>query len=356
MCCEARFVYGFARLERAVHIACAALCLALLPSFNLDMTHAPDRDPARYLATLTGHPPAGQDVLAWRARYAPLIAEVSTPRGATTASPAVSVILVAWRARDGLRECLEHLVAQRGVRRDAIEVILVNNGEPELETFDALIDAHVDRLVEMKLNVGASPARNIGAAHASAPLLCFLDDDGLIAPDYMARGLAHFARDPQLTALRTRIVAKDHPYFTTLAKHYDRGPNPVEDCLITEGSFMVRAASFFLAGGFDDALFGHEGIELTYELKRRDPQARVRYVPDMVMRHDYIHTWEKFFQKNARYATITSGDRAPVRSPELQRFMDAFFARRYPRGALSVDEKIALILLKILRYLIKTLA
>ncbi len=304
-----------------------------------------------YLDTLTGHPEG--DEAAWRARYAPLIENTAELDALPPDKKlAISVVVVAWRATDGVQRALECIGDQVGIEPHQMEVILVDNSGPSgLDALAAEISAHVDVHIRMKGNMGLSPARNTGMSYARAPIVCFLDDDGLIAPDYVQKGLAYFERDANIMAIRSRIKALNHPYFTTLAGHYDRGSEPIDDCLVTEGSMMIRRAAYMEVGGFADQLYGHEGIELTYQLKQRDPGARVLYVPDVVMRHDYIHTWQKFLDKNTRYITLDAATH--TRTPELQAFMDEFFATRFPRSPMPTDEYIAWLGLKLLKMLLR---
>lgn len=307
---------------------------------------------SKYLGTLRGHPAAG-DIEGWSARYAPLTRDVWRRTNADT-SPhiAVSVVVVVYRFHSGVERALRHIVAQRDAcEREHVELIIVNNTWGDARAcriFQELADVHV----EMQGNVGASPGRNVGAMHARGELLCFLDDDGVIEPGYIERGVAHFRGDEALVGLRTRVEPDKHPYFTTLATHYDRGDAPIADTLITEGSMMVRRDVFIEAGGFHDELFGHEGIELTFRIfQKYGSEKEVKYVPDMVMRHDYMDSWEKFIRKCVRY------DRAdrhvPERSAELQAFMDAFFARRFPRARLSADQQAARQFLRAIRFVLQ---
>lgn len=308
---------------------------------------APERwDEARvaaYLDALDGYPSG--DEAAWWSRYSPLVAARLDHR--VVADPLISVVVVAWRSAHLVVECLDHVRAQRGLPDGAIEVILVDNGglEPARDAFPTRVDVEL----RMQHNVGLSPARNLGLLAARAPIVCFIDDDGLIAADYCRRALDYFAHDPDLVAARSRITYKHHRYFTTLASHYDRGPHPVADCLVTEGSMAIRRQPYLEVGGFAEKLYGHEGIDLTFRLKQHNPRARVLYVPDMVMAHDYIHTWQKFWQKNTRYTDINT--RVAARSPELEAFM-ADYARHqktFKTSRKTTDELAAMWALKAAR-------
>lgn len=108
---------------------------------------------------------------------------------------------------------------------------------------------------------------------------------------------------------------------------------------------MVRREVYMRVGGFNDAMFGHEGIELTYRIKRDDPALKVVYIPDAVMHHDYMNSWGKFVRKNTMYANLD----APTvpRSPELQRFMDAYFARRFTTSPQPLKVQLGKVALKL---------
>jgi glycosyltransferase involved in cell wall biosynthesis len=267
----------------------------------------------------------------WRQRYAPLVEERIRHR--ERPNPKVSVVVVAWRSAEFIVECLDHIRDQNGLDDGDIEIILVDNGG--LEAARDQFASRVDLEIRMVGNVRLCRARNTGVAWAGAPLLPNIDDDGLIEPDYFKNALYYF-NNPDVVAIRSRIVAKDHPYFTTLASHYDRGGWPVEDCLVTEGSSLVRREPYVAVGGFAESLSGHEGIDLTYRLNKHQPTASVLYVPDAVMRHDYFDSWQKFTRKSLYYAGID--DSTADRSPQLARFMDAYFNRDFTRSRRPFDQ------------------
>ncbi len=299
---------------------------------------------AEHPAELTGYPDG--DAADWKRRYRPWIAEVLEHR--KVEKPSISVVVVAWKTPHLVISCLDHIRSQDGYSRGDIELVLVDNGG--LEPARSAFPSRVDLEIRMKENVGLCPARNAGVAWAKAPLIGFIDDDGLIRPDYYQRAVAYFD-DPDVVAIRSRIVAKWHRYFTTLANHYDRGMRPVEDCLVTEGSAMVRRGDYIAVGGFAESLSGHEGIDLTYRFKQENPDAKVLYAPDVVMAHDYIDSWSKFYKKNFRYAGVD--DRVADRDEGLARFMKQYFARSFPAPRLAGDERVAKELLKAARTLLR---
>lgn len=285
-----------------------------------------------HLELMDGYPEG--DATAWLERYAPLIDHVH--RFIEHPAPRVSVIAVGWRRQRDIIEALDHALDQRGFSRDELELVLVDNGG--LQGVHPEIAQRVSTHVVMGGNAGLSIARNTGVAVATAPISFFIDDDGLIQPDYCVNGLRYF-EDPHVVAIRSRIIAKAHPYLTTLASHYDRGLAPVEDCLVTEGSMAIRRDAYIQAGGFAERLYGHEGIDLSFRLKQQDAKAQILYVPDMVMAHDYMDGLPKFIQKNFRYSGINEA--VAARDPELAQFMEDYFSTRFGHRPRTLDERAA---------------
>ena len=283
------------------------------------------------LERLNGYPSGDAD--AWIRRYAPLVASVLEHHA--PAAPKVSIVLVAWNTPRQTVECLDSLLRQRIPRHD-FEIILIDNGG--LERARVSFPSRVDREIRMIDNARLCRVRNLGVAWARAPIVCFIDDDGIVERDYLERALRYF-EDDDVLAIRSRIIAREHPYFTSLADHYSRGSASVDDCLVTEGSSLVRRDNYIRARGFAEALAGHEGIDLTFRLLRDTPSGRVLYAPDVVMRHDYMDGWTKFWRKSWSYAGIDH--RIAQRSQELSAFMDQYHARRYDRAELTLPQAVA---------------
>lgn len=282
------------------------------------------------LRRLDGLPQGGAET--WKQRYTPLIDEIVGHERPD--APEISVVVVAWQSPELIDECLRSMTRQDELETGDVELIVVDNGgmEPARE----VIARYADVEIRMRGNARLCRARNTAVAHARGQFVAFIDDDGVIRPDYLNRALRYF-RSSAVVAVRSKIVARHHPYLTALASHYDRGARPVEDCLVTEGSSVVRRAAYLEAGGFAESLAGHEGIDLTYRLKQLDPDYRVMYAPDVVMAHDYYDGWEHFLDKSLSYTDI--GTRVREERPELGEFIDSYFQRRFPPPEQSAAER-----------------
>ena len=281
----------------------------------------------------------------WKTHYAPLVNRVITHHEKT--NPVLSVIVVSYRSSEILLDCLKNIRIQEDVNNSEVELILVDN--TGIESLRSSLPDWVDIEIRMAGNIHACRARNLGAAFANAPVVNFVDDDGLMLPDYIKRGLKYF-NDDRITGVRTRIEALNHRYFTTIADHYSRGSDVVEDYLMTEGSMFIRRDIFIDVGGFGEALYGGDGIDLTYRILKDNPNAKIFYIPDAVLEHDFLDSWKKFVIKNWRY-TPTNLQIDGI-DPDFQRFRDEYPPHDFIRDPLPLDEQIAYSLLVLIRKII----
>jgi glycosyltransferase involved in cell wall biosynthesis len=270
----------------------------------------------------------------WIERYQPLVREVK--ESPAPEAPSLSVIVVAWNSAELAVEALDAIHVAAKQCAGSVEIILLDNGG--LDSVRAQLEERTHQLIHMVGNVRLCRARNLGAALARGPVLVFLDDDGLVQADHLHNVERWFA-EGDTCAVHGRVVHKNHRYFTTLAEHYDLGPEAREDCLVTEGNMAIRREAYISAGGFNETLAGNEGVDLTYRLKRQDPDAAVLYVPDVVLRHDFIDGWPKFRRKFSHYAGM---DRQLTEiDPALGPFLAEYQGTPRPRRKLAADERLA---------------
>lgn len=250
--------------------------------------------------------------------------------------PVCTAVVVIWQGSTSWRECLQSLRDAAELVSAAVEIIVVNNGS---EHSSSAKDSHLwDGWIDLAENKGPSAARNVGAFMAEGEIVAFVDDDALVAPDYFKAALPYF-ENPQTLGIRGRLLPLRHPYFTSLATHYDRGPQPIEDALITEGACLIRRRVFIDSGGFPVEIFGHEGIELTGRLQRSEPGGHTLYAPDVVLRHDYLDSWADFFEKVTRCAQ--NEEELPDRDPHAAQFLKEYFKRSFQRPSLPITRRAA---------------
>jgi glycosyltransferase involved in cell wall biosynthesis len=100
----------------------------------------------------------------------------------------VSVIICTIRREEIISTLLECLHAQTW--RSAEVIVIGSSKQPELE-----YAARADRLRVRFLPApkGLAPARNVGLANACGDIVCFLDDDVVVGPDFLERAVGLFA-------------------------------------------------------------------------------------------------------------------------------------------------------------------
>ena len=98
--------------------------------------------------------------------------------------PMFSILVSAYRTEVFVGEMVRSVVAQR---RGDWELIVVDNGSPDglAEVVDSFNSDPRIRLVRLPENVGVSAARNLAARLANGEILCVLDSDDVLDPNYL---------------------------------------------------------------------------------------------------------------------------------------------------------------------------
>ena len=180
--------------------------------------------------------------------------------------PDLSVVVLTMGDRpDALRAAIASARRQRGVD---VELVVVANG---VATSTLGLEGVV--AVEAEHNLGVPGGRNLGAAHAAAPLLAFLDDDArFVDDDVLARCATAFDADPMLGVVAMRIVDERG---RTAQRHVPRlgargaeRSGPVAGFL--GGAAVIRAAAFDDAGDYPAAfVYAMEETDLALRLVNR---------------------------------------------------------------------------------------
>ena len=117
--------------------------------------------------------------------------------------PALSVIICTHRPRrEHLAATLAGLAAQTLPVADW-ELLLVGTGDAEtarrVAEFDLAWHPHVRLIDQPHEGIARSRRRGLQEFVAgTSDVMVFIDDDNVLAPDYLARGLAIGAREPRL--------------------------------------------------------------------------------------------------------------------------------------------------------------
>ncbi|CAN5764737.1 hypothetical protein BH23GEM3_BH23GEM3_17460 [soil metagenome] len=198
-------------------------------------------------------------------------------------APLVSVIIPAYQAADFISEAVDSALAQRFTDR---EVIVVNDGSPDTERLEAVLEPYADRIVYLvQENGGPSLARNHGILHARGELVAFLDADDAWDPDFLEAQVGYLREHPAIA-----LVYSDARYFgdshlsgrTFMSACPSRGAATLESllagrCQVLTSSVLARKRALIDAGLFDPSESWGEDYDLWLRVAKGG--GRIGYQP-----------------------------------------------------------------------------
>ncbi|MBA3515896.1 MAG: glycosyltransferase family 2 protein [Pyrinomonadaceae bacterium] len=126
-------------------------------------------------------------------------AEASPRDGLSDHVPAVSVIIPYYNTAQYIGETLDSLFAQTYTD---YEVILINDGSPDTEELERVLDPYRARVIYLEQeNRGSSSARNTGLRVARGRFVALLDSDDLWHPEYLSVQVATLEDDPTVDVI-----------------------------------------------------------------------------------------------------------------------------------------------------------
>lgn len=211
-------------------------------------------------------------------------------------NPKISIIVISWRLHKDNLKSFKILQQQR---KENYELIFVNNGADEKEF--KVLEPYIDKYVKLNENTGAYLARNIGALFAEAPILFFLEDDGIPEIDLIEQHIIHHQKY-EIVALRGVYVPKSENNFNKEAHHYYLGEKTFPRYSELEGNSSYHSKAFFNIGGWDDEIiFGGGGIDLSIRLFERYPLIHKQiYSPKPIIYHDFVKDEEHLINKRQK--------------------------------------------------------
>lgn len=223
--------------------------------------------------------------------------------------PRISVVVVAYRTGQSLIQCLSSLAGPVSVPH---EIIVVDNGGNE--DIEVELANHSVLHVRVGFNVNPAEGRNIGVYFAKAPIICFVDDDAIVAEGYLASVILAFEKY-DIHAFRGKVLPKTSDPNNDKAHHYDLGNLPIPSVINTEGNSAFRADILQELGGQEPLLFGGEGLELSYRICKAHGYLKIIYWPLAVIYHDYAALPGKLEEKHERHALME--DYSTYKHPDI---------------------------------------
>jgi GT2 family glycosyltransferase len=234
-----------------------------------------------------------------------LDATTACPQPGLETSSGISVVVATFRRLERLAACLDGIQSQT---RLAEEVLVVTHADPESEGYVARRAQGWTRLRSVDAGRARSVAAyNAGLRAATTPLVAYVDDDAVPAPDWLERIVTTFAADERIAAVggrdvilsegqrqeayrlprRPPQVGRIRPYGRMTANHHI-GTGPPQNVDVLKGVNMSFRRSAVRAYGFDERLRGpgavvHAELSICLPLRRRG--LRIVYDPAIVVMH-----------------------------------------------------------------------
>lgn len=193
----------------------------------------------------------------------------------------VAVLIVAYRSRDTLGQCIATLGAQTVRPR---QVFVLENGSPAAERIDGATLPDWVQFVESDENLGFAGGNNLLAKMADCEWLALLNPDAFPRPDWLEQFLKATDRYPDISLFGSTQYAASHPglldgvgdvYHATGLAYRAGYMRPVallppdgEVFAVCGAAAFVRRSVFDALGGFDERFFCYnEDVDLGYRAK-----------------------------------------------------------------------------------------
>ncbi|WP_027185486.1 glycosyltransferase family 2 protein [Desulfovibrio inopinatus] len=109
--------------------------------------------------------------------------------------PSATIIIPTFNRPVELTNCLASIITQTV---KPLEVIVIDDGgECNIDQYDAFAAAQIPLICIPKDTPDLTTSRNIGIARARGEIICFLDDDTVVEPDYLKEILTVYQNDPK---------------------------------------------------------------------------------------------------------------------------------------------------------------
>lgn len=217
----------------------------------------------------------------------------------------LSIVICSYNRAQYIGDALDSLYNQTSSLSE-FEVLLVDNnstdGTPGI--YKTWREQHPDGNFQYlsEHRQGASFARNTGAIHAKTEWLCFMDDDAVAFPDFVANIIKHTLEKPTIFGFGGKIIPKYIPekpvwmsyYVSSLVGNFDYSQVP---CAFKKGKYplesnmIIKKSVFDQIGGFNTTLpgvvgtlrIGGEGKELFYKVIGLGEE--IYYDPNIIVYH-----------------------------------------------------------------------
>ncbi len=189
----------------------------------------------------------------------------------------ISVAVINYNGEHTLGPALRSVFAQEGVELDPVLVVDNASTDRSIEVLAAEFGDRV-RLIRMDRNGGPNPARNRALQEAPTRRVLLMDNDIILAPDYVRRLQAVFEAEAAAAAASGQIRYHSRPdvvqynganihYAGEVVKNAVQSDQAVRVATVSAGAVLLDREKSAQAGGFDDSLvFGWEDGDLMFTM------------------------------------------------------------------------------------------
>jgi GT2 family glycosyltransferase len=249
-----------------------------------------------------------------------------------TGAPETTVLVVTWRARELLAECLLALRSQTAPHR-----LLVVDNDSSDGTASLLAGFPEARVLRLPRNLGFAGGVAAGLAAVETPYVAVLNDDAVPAPAWLA---ALLAAAPGSAAVTSRmllpsgrlnnagVLLRPDGYGADRGLGAPDGPPydaPAEVFGFSGGAALLEVAPLRSVGGFPARYFlYYEDTDVSWRLRLAGH--RIGYAPDAVVRHAHSASADQgsalfsFHNERNRLLTLTRCAPSSFAARQLLRF------------------------------------
>lgn len=218
--------------------------------------------------------------------------------------PTVSVIIPVYNNPDGLRDTLKSLVSQEFPPK-SFEIIVVDNDSTDntlniAKEFAGKYPHLIQFLVEDRLQ-SSYAARNKGIEVSKGDILCFIDADMTVEPDYLSQIDNFFKKESvdylgckvNMYSIKDTLSSKYNIATGFPIKNYLENHHFVATCCLSVKKMVIDKVGSF------DSRFKSSG---DYEFGNRVYRAgfKLCYAPNIIMKHPALSSFKHLIRKNFR--------------------------------------------------------
>ena len=221
--------------------------------------------------------------------------------------PRVSVIIPVRNRPQDLARCLASL--KRVIYPAGLMEIMVVDDASSDQTLEVAQSFGAATIIN-KNRQGASRCRNLAAAQAKGDMLCFVDSDCTVQPDWLME-LMRVMKDPVVTAcgglVDSSLAASALDRYERVMSSLRMGDRP-NDSRLSDAFFYlpscnlcVRSDAFRELGGFNESMEVGEDVDLCWRII--DSNGIVEYRPAAVVYHRHRNKVRAFCGRRFDYGT-----------------------------------------------------